>query len=179
MEQSFFTQFFKELAKIPGKKTERKIWHVPHIHYFNPQPGLIGEDFPKEEINADELEAIRLKDLEGKSQIEGADLMHISQTTFHRLLLSAHGKIARALIEGKSIQLVIGTNPMFKYGYGCMKCDYEYFPKMEIAKDDKKALPLEGMICQNPACASSAIYRLVRQVGEPELKNAAECPNDQ
>ncbi len=101
--------------------------------------------------------------------------MKISQTTFHRLLVNAHEKIARALIEGKSIQLVIGNNPMFKYGYGCMDCDFEIFPKMETAKDIEKALPLDGVVCQNPACNSSEIYRLVRQVGELKLKNTAEC----
>jgi len=60
-----------------------------------------------EEVNLelDELEAIRLKDLKGLDQRKSAQKMKISVTTFQRILNSAHKKIADALIFGKAIAI--------------------------------------------------------------------------
>ncbi len=51
----------------------------------------------------DELEAVRLSDLEGLNQEDAAAKMEISRSTFARLLNDAHGKIAEAIIFSKSI----------------------------------------------------------------------------
>ena len=53
----------------------------------------------------EELEAIRLKDLEGLEQEETAVKMGISQPTLHRILLSAHTKTADALVNGKALRI--------------------------------------------------------------------------
>ncbi len=168
------------MSSIPGKKTDRTIWHEPRglIHFFNPQAGLISEDYPREDLTFDELEAMRLSHLENKSQTDGAKFMNISQTTFHRILDKAHQKITRALFDGKTIHLVFGNNPTFKYGYGCMDCDHELFPKTETIKDLDNLLPLEGVICSNTTCNSPNIYHLLREVGERRLKDNQNCPDD-
>ncbi len=57
------------------------------------------------ELFIEELEALRLKDLEGLSQKECAVKMKVSQPTFHRLLAQARGKVADAVINGKSLEL--------------------------------------------------------------------------
>ncbi len=56
-------------------------------------------------ISYDELEAIRLADLEGMYQQDASELMQISRPTFSRLLERAHKKIAEALINSKAIEL--------------------------------------------------------------------------
>ncbi len=56
-------------------------------------------------ISKDELEAIRLSDLEGLYQQEASELMQISRPTFSRLLERAHKKIADALINTKALEL--------------------------------------------------------------------------
>jgi len=56
-------------------------------------------------LTIDEFEAVRLKDLEGLDQGECAEMMDISQPTFHRLVISARRKIADALTHGKSIKI--------------------------------------------------------------------------
>jgi predicted DNA-binding protein (UPF0251 family) len=53
----------------------------------------------------DEMEAVRLCDLEGMNMIEAAEKMKISKSTVHRLLAAAHQKIAEALIKGKAINI--------------------------------------------------------------------------
>lgn len=57
----------------------------------------------KQELGWDELEAVRLADLEGLYHEEAAMRMGISRATFGRVLASARRKIADALIHGKSI----------------------------------------------------------------------------
>ncbi|MEA3371715.1 MAG: DUF134 domain-containing protein [Campylobacterota bacterium] len=56
-------------------------------------------------IYEDEMEAIRLADLESMYQQESADMMGISRTTFSRLVESARKKIADALLNQKAIRV--------------------------------------------------------------------------
>ena len=62
-------------------------------------------DAPALEIRADELEALRLCDLEELSQQQAAVRMGVSRGTLQRLLYSAHRQIAFALVRGRSIHL--------------------------------------------------------------------------
>ena len=57
------------------------------------------------DLDADELEAIRLCDFKNLDQAEAAKRMKISQSTLQRTLTSARQKIAEALIEGKAIKI--------------------------------------------------------------------------
>jgi len=73
-------------------------------------------------LNLDELEAIRLVDLEGLYQEQAADKMQVSRPTLARILESGRRKVAEALVHGKG--LVIGGGPVevspkpFEPGYG-------------------------------------------------------------
>jgi len=60
-------------------------------------------------LQHDELEAIRLKDHLGISQEEAAKQMNVSQPTFHRLILSAHEKMADAVVNGKALRIEGGN----------------------------------------------------------------------
>lgn len=54
-------------------------------------------------LSVEELETLRLADLEGLDQDTGAKRMEISRGTFQRILYAARRKIAGALVEGKTI----------------------------------------------------------------------------
>lgn len=54
-------------------------------------------------ITVEELEAVRLCDLEGLSQQSAAVRMDVSRGTFQRILYAARKKIAVALVEGTGI----------------------------------------------------------------------------
>ncbi len=56
-------------------------------------------------IETDELEALRLSDVENLDQTSSANKMKISQPTFARILGSAHKKISTAIISGMAIRL--------------------------------------------------------------------------
>lgn len=57
----------------------------------------------------EEIEAIRLKDIEDLHQEECARQMEVSRGTFHTILKSARGKLADAILNGKAIQVQGGT----------------------------------------------------------------------
>lgn len=56
-------------------------------------------------LAADELEALKLHDVDGLDQISAAKKMTVSQPTFARILDSAYKKAADAIINGKAIRI--------------------------------------------------------------------------
>jgi len=76
----------------------------PNITYFKPRAVPLYQ-LQEVELKVDELEAIRLCDLQNKDQIQAAKIMKISQSTLQRILSSARKKIAEALTEGKAIKI--------------------------------------------------------------------------
>ena len=86
---------------------------------------------PALEIRADELEALRLCDLEELSQQEAADRMGVSRGTLQRLLYSAHRQIAFALVCGRSIHLDPPAEGRRARAGGCGK-------KCRFCRNDRK-----------------------------------------
>ena len=76
----------------------------PNVTYFKPRAVSLME-LEEVSLSADELEAIRLCDFKDMDQIEAAKNLKISQSTLSRILISAHKKIAEALVEGKAIKI--------------------------------------------------------------------------
>ncbi len=62
-------------------------------------------DLQQVSLTVDELEAVRLADLQGLYQSDAAEKMNISRQTFGRILESAHKKIADALVHGKALRI--------------------------------------------------------------------------
>jgi predicted DNA-binding protein (UPF0251 family) len=70
-----------------------------------PLPGMFLNDRSIMGIDHDELEAMRLCDLEQLSQIEAAMSMQISRGTVQRLLESGRAKVMAALTEGRTLHV--------------------------------------------------------------------------
>jgi predicted DNA-binding protein (UPF0251 family) len=70
------------------------------IEKFIPEPATTTNPIS---IEAAELEALRLVDLEGLSQERAGTKMGISRGTIWRLLQSARRKVAQALTEGRPL----------------------------------------------------------------------------
>ena len=86
---------------MPRVTKNRKICLIPKSTVFRPQQDT-------EEVNIltlDELEAVRLADLEEMDQDQAAARMEVSRATFQRILYSAHRQIADALVGGKVIEI--------------------------------------------------------------------------
>ncbi len=85
-------------------RKNRRIRFNPEVIYFKPR-GVPLSGLDEVSLGHDEMEAVRLKNLENLDQIECAKKMDISQSTFQRILSSANKKIAKALVEGKAIKI--------------------------------------------------------------------------
>ena len=77
-------------------------------------------------LSFEELESIRLKDMEGLEQEECAQRMRISRPTFHRVLESARKKLADALINGKAIQIEGGNFELSQRRFRCDNDGHEW-----------------------------------------------------
>lgn len=91
-------------------------------------------------ITIDEFEAIRLRDYHDIQQKRSAEIMGISQPTFHRILTSARKKISKALIEGNMIIIVGEDYITDKKRYKCNICGFEWLSpekKYDICPDCK------------------------------------------
>lgn len=89
---------------MPRPPKMRKIAFIPQLTFFKPA-GVPLKYLAEISLAFEELEAIRLKDLEGLEQEACAVQMGISRPTFHRIIVQARQKLARALIEGKAIRI--------------------------------------------------------------------------
>ena len=61
-------------------------------------------------LEPDELEALKLYEVDGLDQIGSAEKMKISQPTCDRVIGSAHKKIAEAIVLGKAIKILQNPN---------------------------------------------------------------------
>jgi predicted DNA-binding protein (UPF0251 family) len=77
-------------------------------------------------LSVEEVEAIRLKDMEGLEQGACAAKMCVSRPTFHRVLASARGKLADALIHGKAMRIEGGEFGFAQNRFRCSNDDYEW-----------------------------------------------------
>lgn len=98
---------------MPRPRRIRRIFFNPRITYFKPA-GVMLRHLQENILTKDELEAIRLIDLEQIEQKKVAKQMKISQPTLSRLLTSARKKIAEALVDGKAIKIQGGVYKMAK-----------------------------------------------------------------
>lgn len=73
-------------------------------------------------IGLEEMEAIRLKDVEGLEQAQCAKSMGLSRSTFQRLLQSARNKIATALVNGMTILIEGGNYQVKNRVFECVEC---------------------------------------------------------
>jgi predicted DNA-binding protein (UPF0251 family) len=86
----------------------RMVSSLPNITYFKPA-GIPMRFLNEVRLSVEEAEALRLKDLEGLEQVEGAVSMGVSRPTFQRVLSSARKKVADALLNGKAIRIEGGS----------------------------------------------------------------------
>lgn len=93
---------------MPRPKRCRKICFDPDYKVFKPQ-GIPMTGLASIEMGLDELEALRLSDVEDLSQADAAKRMDVSQPTFNRILSGARAKVAKALTEGVALKIARGT----------------------------------------------------------------------
>lgn len=144
---------------MPRPRRLRRVSFRPEVTYFKPT-GVRLRELEETVLTVDEFEALRLVDLEEKSQEEAAGKMDISQPTLNRLLSSARKKVAEALVKGKSIRVegghyrMVGPAGRGRRGFGsppgacvCPACGFRQ-PKA-------RGTPCSSVKC--PKCGSPLV----------------------
>ena len=104
----------------------RRVGFIPGTKYFKPQ-GIPMTSLEEIVLALDEMEAVRLADLEGLYQEQAAEKMKVSRQTFGRIIESAHKKIAEALIKGKALKIEGGNVKMVNQRkFECQKCGHAW-----------------------------------------------------
>jgi predicted DNA-binding protein (UPF0251 family) len=89
---------------VPRPHCRRIVETSPAAAVFKPA-GVPLRDLAAIEMTLDELEALRLADLEGLYQEDAATRMGVSRPTLGRILESARQKVAEALVLGKALHI--------------------------------------------------------------------------
>ena len=87
---------------MPRPPIERTVGGVPRHTLFKPA-GVPARELEHLTLAVDELEAIRLVDLEGLSHEQAAVAMGVSRQTIGRVLEHGRAQVAEALVTGKGI----------------------------------------------------------------------------
>lgn len=85
-------------------RLRRNLGFDPQVLYFKPQ-GIPISQLEEIILSHEELEALRLKNIENMDQAECAEKMETSPATLQRILSNAYRKISKALVEGQAIRI--------------------------------------------------------------------------
>ncbi len=156
-------------------RKSRWVEMLPGITFFKPQ-GIPLRVLEQAVITVDELEALRLADLEGLSQEEVAQQMQVSRPTVTRMLARAHGAVADALVHGKAIRIEGGDYTLGQ-NFRCPVCGQRLAspggePRPEVRCECQASAPsaptLEG------GQSRPASWQEPGPRGFPDLKNKGE-----
>ncbi len=83
---------------------ERQVEQLPPATHYKPV-GIPLRTLNEITLTIEEMEAIRLADIEQLDQESAAERMDVSRPTFHRMVNKAHQKIASALWQGYALRV--------------------------------------------------------------------------
>jgi predicted DNA-binding protein (UPF0251 family) len=111
---------------MPRPKCRRWIGREPEVDFFKPR-GVPLAAMEQVVLSVDELEALRLADLDGLYQEQAAERMHVSRATFGRIVESAHRKVADALANGKALKVSGGAVDLGRARrFECPRCSHAW-----------------------------------------------------
>ena len=126
----------------------RRVAEMLPATYFKPA-GIPLRLLEEVTLAVEEAEAIRLKDLLGLEQQECAEKMAVSRPTFHRILRSAHHKVAAALVKGQALRIEGGNFAMPTQLFRCEPRGHQWQVPFEAAALNR------ALAC--PTCKTTAV----------------------
>lgn len=88
----------------------------PSERYFKPTGKSLKDKRGEICLTLDEFETVRLLDYKKLSQTQAAEMMRVHRSTISRIASSARHKIARVLVEVKSLKIEGGCCKVIKRG---------------------------------------------------------------
>jgi len=115
---------------MPRPKKWRRVEIIPNEKYFIPF-GKPKCELSENILKVEELEAMRLKDLELLDQDACAERMQISRQTFQRILAEARAKVTDALLNDKALSIRGGNYTLNVCTIKCLQCGRVWEEKYE------------------------------------------------
>lgn len=112
-------------VNMPRPTKFRNVEFFPNDTYFVPW-GKPKCELEEVILKVEELEAMRLKDIEELNQEKCAEKMQVSRQTFQNIIDSARKKMATALTEGKAIRISGGHYTTNLCRFKCLNCGAVY-----------------------------------------------------
>lgn len=109
---------------MPRPIKPRRIELIPRVTYYKPS-GVPMKTLEEVVLTLDELEALRLKDMEGLEQHDCADRMGVAQSTLQRILVTARRKLVQAIVEGKALRVQGGVYSLVQK-VTCRRCRHRW-----------------------------------------------------
>jgi len=103
----------------------RRIGHQPPSGYFKPA-GIPLTALKEVILTLDELEALRLADLDGLYHDQAAIKMGVSRQTFGNIIESARRKTADCLVNGRALKIHGGQFQMSERQFVCSDCQHAW-----------------------------------------------------
>ena len=111
---------------MPRPKQCRRVCLSPNCVYFKPA-GVPTSTLEEVVLAVDELEAMRLVDVDGLYYEQAAERMGVSRRTFGRIIDSARRKVAQALTQGMALRIEGGVIEMAEQRtFRCGDCEHEW-----------------------------------------------------
>ncbi len=114
------------IIDVPRPRKCRSVSHEPGATYFKPR-GIPMTELEEIVLGFDELEAVRLADLEGLYQEDAAAKMKVSRQTFGNIIHAARAKIAEVIVGGKALKIEGGVFKMRgRRQFACSACKHKW-----------------------------------------------------
>jgi predicted DNA-binding protein (UPF0251 family) len=122
---------------------------MPPQTYFKPR-GVPVAQLDEIRLSVDELESLRLADLEGLYHEYAAARMNVSRATFGRIVEAARKKVAEVLVKGQALRIeggIVETPPVRRFS--CPACRHTWLEPFGTGRPEA---------C--PACEGSSFERI-------------------
>jgi uncharacterized protein len=103
----------------------RRVGFAPEAVLFKPA-GIPGHELREVSLTLDELESLRLADLESLYQEQAAEKMGVSRQTFGNLVAAARRKTADCLVNGKMLRIAGGVVEAAGNEFACRACRHSW-----------------------------------------------------
>ena len=142
-------------------KKNRIVAGDPQVSYFKPR-GIPLRQLEEVQLSVDEMEALRLADMDNLSQADAGQKMGVSRATFGRIVQRARHLVAEALVLGKAIRVAGGSYEVgcSERNFVCDQCNHQWTEPCGTGRPK---------CC--PACSHDQLFRVVERID----KDTAKC----
>lgn len=130
---------------MPRPRKRRRLRTEPQAAIYKPV-GVPLESLDRITLLAEELEALRLADLEEHHQEEAAHQMGISRSTFQRMVTQARRKVVQALVSGAALSIEGSTMRATAVRLHCSDCGHDWQVNHGSGQGERLICPA----CQSP-----------------------------